>query len=351
MSTLALMEQGVTLGADGELFVIERAGTAIQRVRMNDVDEVLVFGSVTLTPGAVAALLRRGTATVFLSARGRYRGRLEGPASKDVELRVTQFERMRNADFALGLARAIVEGKIANQRQVLLRSQREHRREDLAQPIAALRLLIGQIGEATSVDQVRGLEGRAAAVYFGAFGPCLRNPRFSFSTRSRRPPRDPVNALLSFGYTLLGIVMETAVRRAGLEPMLGAFHAPDYGRPSLVLDLIEEFRPVVVDTLALRLVNRREVADEDFEAVGRADEDAFAAEDEPATPALLPGVWLSESGRRVFFRAWGRRLREVVYYPLRGQRLMLEEIMRQQAYQTARLVRGEPGPYVPFVPR
>ena len=212
--------------------------------------------------------------------------------------------------------------------------------------------MLGLVEEADSIEALRGLEGQAAALYFGVFGKCIRNAQFTFTTRTRRPPRDPPNAMLSFGYTLLGTVMESAVLRVGLDPMVGVFHSPDYGRPSLVLDLIEEFRPVVVDALVLRVMNRREVAPEDFEEP-LDDADIAAAEDAEPDHAEPAGraVWLGPSGRRVFFRAWGRRLRETHFYPVRQQTLMLEEIMQQQVYQLARVIGREAERYQPFVVR
>jgi CRISPR-associated protein Cas1 len=352
MRTLALMEQGLTLGVEGELFSIERAGRRIELVRVADVGEVQIFGSIALTPAAVALVLARGIDVVFLTPRGRYRGRLVGRGSRNVELRRHQFVRLADPAFALAVGKGIVSGKIANQRNLLLRAQREHRREDLADAIGGMRQMLARVERAAALDELRGLEGQAAALYFGAFGKCLRNPAFTFTRRSRRPPRDPVNAALSFGYTLLGTVMESIVLRVGLDPMMGAFHQPDYGRPSLMLDLIEEFRPVVVDALVLRLFNRRELSTEDFES-GLDDVEAVWAGDEPAGEGDGggQGIWLGEAGRRVFFRAWGRRLRDVVYYPPRDQRLTLEEIMEQQAYHFGRVLRGQEQSYRPFVPR
>jgi CRISPR-associated protein Cas1 len=352
MPTLALMEQGTKLAVDGEQFSIEREGAVIQQVRMADVDEVLVFGSIALTPAAIAALLQRGTDTLFLTAHGRYRGRLIGKPGKNVHLRLTQFDRLRDPAVAASLARNLVGGKIANQRALLLRSQREQRREDLAEAIAGMRRLLEALETAESVEAIRGIEGQAAALYFGVFGKCIRNPEFTFVRRTRRPPRDPVNAVLSFGYTLLTMGMESAVLRVGLDPMVGVFHTPDYGRPSLVLDLIEEFRPVLVDTLALRIVNRREVAREDFEEF--TDEaDALAAGDEPpeAEPNVGRPVWLGPTGRKIFFRAWGRRLRETHFYEVRRQTLTLEDIMQQQAYQLARVLNSEAPTYRAFTLR
>jgi CRISPR-associated protein Cas1 len=354
MATLALMEQGMTLAVEGEMFSVEREGKVVQQVRMAEVDEVLVFGAITLTPAAIAALLQRGIDTVFLTARGRYRGRLAGKPGRNVELRLAQFDRLRDPAVAAPLARALVGGKVANQRYVLLRAQREQKREDLAGAIAAMRGLMERAETAETVEALRGLEGQSAALYFGVLGKCIRNPQFSFAGRTRRPPRDPANAMLSFGYTLLGTVMEAAVLRVGLDPMVGALHAPEYGRPSLVLDLIEEFRPVVVDSLVLRVINRREVAPEDFEEP--LDEAEFAAADEAEAEGPEPDrpgrpVWLGPSGRKVFFRAWGRRLRETHFYAVRGQTLTLEEIMQQQVYQLARVIGGEQERYEPFVVR
>lgn len=353
MRTLALMEQGLTVGVEGELFSIERAGRRIELVRVADVAEVQIFGSITLTPAAVSLALARGIDVVFLTPRGRYRGRLVGRGSRNVELRRHQTVRLADPAFALAVGKGVVSGKIANQRNLLLRAQREHRRQDLADAIGGMRQMLTRVGQATSLDELRGLEGQAAALYFGSFGKCLRNPAFTFTRRSRRPPRDPVNAALSFGYTLLGTLMESIVLRVGLDPMMGAFHQLDYGRPSLMLDLIEEFRPVVVDALVLRLFNRRELAKEDFEAgldeveaVWAAPGDEGAGDEEGAR-----GTFLGETGRRVFFRAWGRRLREVVYYPPRDQRLTFEEVMEQQVYHFARVLRGEEETYHPFVPK
>jgi len=352
VGTLALMEQGMTLAVSGEIFSVEREGQAVQQVRMSDVDEVLVFGSIALTPAAIGALLQRGIDTVFLSATGRFRGRLMGKPGRNVELRLAQMDRCRDPRVAVPLARALVGGKIANQRALLLRAQREQKREDLAEAIGGLRRLLEGIETAPSVEMVRGLEGQAAALYFGVFGRCLRNPEFTFTRRTRRPPRDPVNAMLSFGYTLLGTIMESSVLRVGLDPMVGVFHAPEYGRPSLALDLIEEFRPVMVDTLALRLINRREVAREDFEELH--DDAEFAAlgeADSESADVAQPAVWLGPTGRRVFFRAWGRRLHETHFYAVRQQTLALEEIMQQQVYQVARVLKGEETTYRPFLVR
>lgn len=353
MRSLVLMEQGLTLGAEGEEFEIRKADAVIEKVRAAEVAEVLVFGNIHLTPHSVSILLARGIDTVFLTARGRYRGRLVGPASKNIDLRICQYRRWNDPGTRDAMARAIAIGKISNQRNLILRAQRELKSDRLAKAAADMRRLLQSIGPDTNAESVRGFEGQAAAVYFGNFGACIRNPAFSFSKRTRRPPQDPVNAMLSFGYTLLNVAMESIVSRAGLDPMLGSFHSPEYGRPSLSLDLMEEFRPLIVDSLVLRLVNRRQVTPEDFEEPP-AGEDVWMDDSEPEegrSENRPRAVWLGETGRRVFFREWGRRLRESVFYEPRREVRSLEDIMRYQVYHFARVLKGEEEEYQPFVPR
>jgi CRISPR-associated protein Cas1 len=346
------MEQGLVVGVAGKVLRLERAGNLVQEVRLGELGEVLVFGAITLTPGAVAALLDRRLDVVFLTARGRYRGRLLGRSSRNVELRMAHQDMSRDRARCLAVAKAIVQGKLANQRNLLLRAQREHRRADLAEAIGAIRQVAERVPEAADLDAVRGLEGAAAARYFPALGTCVRQSGFEFTVRSRRPPRDPANALLSFGYTLLTSLVESLALRVGLEPQVGCLHVAEYGRPSLALDLIEEMRPVLVDSMMLRLVNRRELAREDFDWLTPGEDDPWSDEAvASADEAGARGTWLNESGRKIFFRAWGRRLREVAEYAPQQRRLAYEQIVEQQVYHFARVVKGEDAEYAAFVPR
>jgi CRISPR-associated protein Cas1 len=351
VSRLALMEQGTVVAADGEMLVLERGDEIIRRIRVADVEQVLVFGSITLAPSALALLLRRGVDVVLLTPRGRYRGRVVGGFNRNVERRLAQFDRLRDPAAALAIARQIVAGKVANQRSLLLRIQREQKLPALGDAIAEMRRAQAAAASAASLDQLRGLEGQASAAYFGVFGQCIRNPAFAFGGRTRRPPRDPVNAILSFGYTLLVTAMESTVLRAGLDPMLGALHQAEFGRPSLVLDLMEEFRPILVDALALRLVNRRLIRREDFEEFLAEPGDPLADAEVGGDAAAGTIVWLADSGRRIFFRAWGQRFRETHWYDPRAQTLTFEQILRQQVYHFARVVMGEEAVYVPFTVR
>jgi CRISPR-associated protein Cas1 len=373
MHTLSLTEQGTTLHAEGDLLVVRRGEAVLHRVRAAELDQVLVFGRIELTSGALALLLHRGIDVALLTARGNFRGRLVGRQPKNVALRLAQYQRVSDPAFCLRVARRVVAAKIKHQRDVLLRAQRRLQDEPLALALGQLRLLGERIEAVGDLDVLRGLEGQAAAVYFGQFDKLLRNDRFRFAGRTRRPPRDPVNACLSFGYAVLGTVIETEIYRCALDPQLGFFHQPAFGRPSLMLDVLEEFRPLV-DLLVVRLVNRRQLGPADFEqrtgqslAEVLADEAPSGEPGEPIdalpgqpTPAPTPqnpettqpvvGVYLNQTGRKVFLAEFFRRLRERMDYPPRDAALELRDIVRQQIYHLARVIEGDQPDYLPFVP-
>ena len=264
MHALVLTEQGTELRAEGDLLVVARAGRAMRKVRVIDIQQVLIMGRCEVTSGAIALVARRGVDLVWLTQNGRFRARLATRTSANAPLRLAQYAACANPQTALGIARPIVGAKIRHQRELLLRAQRRLKDDALAQTLSRMRVLADRSATEPTLDGLRGVEGQGAALYFGQFGKLLRNEAFSFTVRSRRPPRDPVNACLSFGYAVLGSLCEQEVCRCGLDPLLGFLHLPHYGRPSLMLDLLEEFRPVV-DGIVLRLINRRQLTPGDFE--------------------------------------------------------------------------------------
>jgi CRISPR-associated protein Cas1 len=368
MHALAVTEQGMDLHVEGESLLLYRGKQLARRVRLAEVDEVLLFGRVEISSGAIAALARRRVDVVFLTQQGYFRARLVSAGSRNVGLRLAQVRRALDPAFCVQVARALVAGKITHQRQLLLRGQRRLRDPDLADVLGRLRLLAEQCPREDDLDRLRGLEGQAAALYFSQFPKLLRGTELTFAGRSRRPPRDPVNACLSFGYSLLGTVAETEVSRSGLEPLVGFFHQPQHGRPSLMLDVIEEFRPFI-DALVLRLVNRRQLGPVDFERRGGPALEEVLAEMPPAdlgsgpagsgAPAAAPpdaegpvgeGVYLAHAGRRIFLTEFFRRLRERLYYPPRQGAYELRDILREQVYHLARVIEGADPAYVAFVP-
>jgi CRISPR-associated protein Cas1 len=360
MHSLAITEQGTHVHVEGELLLLSREGQVVRRVRLGEVSQVLLFGRVEVSSAAMAALTRRKVDVVFLTRQGYFRARLAGPSSPHAALRLAQMKRALDPAFCVLVARAQVAGKITHQRQLLLRAQRRLRDDDLAEVLGRLRLLAEQAVRETDLDRLRGLEGMAAALYFGQFGKLLLSTELVFAGRSRRPPRDEVNACLSFGYALLGTVIETEVLRSGLDLMIGFFHQPQYGRPSLMLDVLEEFRPLV-DALVLRLINRRQLGPLDFERRGgpALEEVLGAAPEEEAggvpggeesAAAAGEGVYLADTGRKIFLTEFFRRLRERLWYPPRQGTFELRDVIREQVYHLARVIEDREPAYVAFVP-
>lgn len=343
---LAVVESGHSVHLHGELLELRRGGKRARTVKLAELDQLLLFGAVELTHAALMALLARGIDVVFLTKGGSYRGRLVARTSRHVELRVAQYQRLSDPAWSLDVARKIVAAKIRNQRHLVLRSQASLADESLAEILARLRLLAQDAERAEDREALLGIEGAAGNAYFGVFGKLIRNPLFSFTKRTRRPPKDPVNACLSFGYVFLTTLVEGDVAAAGLDPMLGAFHQPEYGRPSLALDLVEEFRAPIVDSVVLRLINRRQLVPADFgspsEALG---EDQLAAEEDQSG-----AVYLLERGRKIFIRELLARLREEVFDPQAGVTTDWRGLIRAQVYRLAQQIKGQ-GTYEPFVQR
>jgi CRISP-associated protein Cas1 len=288
-----------------------------------------VFGNIQLTTQVMGFLLDRGIDTAFISLGGRLKGRLMPLDSKNVELRLRQFEMVRDQRFALRVARAIVAGKISNCCEVLSRYQRNHAECNVKSELAELAGAAEQSDEAQSVDSLRGVEGQAAAVYFRAFARLLRKG-LAFSRRTRRPPTDPVNSLLSFGYSLLYNEAIGALAAVGVDPYLGFYHAVRYGRCSLALDLMEEMRPLVVDRLVLNLLNLEAIKAADFE------------------PGQEGGVYLASQGRRRFLAEYERALTNEFTSRRKPEQASLRHALHDQALKMQRAI-VEAKPYRPFV--
>lgn len=340
----ALVESGYTVHLHGELLELRRGGKVARTLKLAELDQLLLFGQVEVSHAALMACLARGIDVVFLTKGGSFRGRLVARASRHVELRMAQYQKLAQSEASLELARKFIAAKIRNQRYLMLRAQGRLSDETLTDALVQLRLLARDAEHAQSREELLGIEGAAGSIYFGHFGKLIRNPLFSFTKRTRRPPKDPVNACLSFGYVLLTTLVEGDVAAAGFDPMLGAFHQPEYGRPSLALDLVEEFRAPIVDALTLRLINRRQLVPADFgspsEALG---EDQLLAEEDQTG-----AVYLLERGRKIYLREFLARLREEVYDPQAGVTTDWRGLIRAQVYRLAQQVKGQ-GSYEPFV--
>lgn len=349
MAILYVTDQGATVTKDGKRLVVRKLGKVVRWVHTFSLDQVVLMGNVTLSPPAMAFLLTEGIDTVFLSFHGKYRGRLVSEFSKNVELRRIQFKRLEDVDFRLRCAQCYVRGKLDNCRSLLRSRNREVGSESVTAAIHRLRLLARQAGKMESVETLMGIEGTAAAAHFGCFRHLIRAEGIEFSGRNRRPPRDPVNVLLSLGYTLLANAIQTQVHIVGLDPYLGCLHSVEYGRPSLVLDLMEEFRPVVVDSLVLRVVNQRIVRNTDFYRPDEREPAAFDFAEEEPIKEEYPIV-LRHEGMKKFVTQFENRLQQQVMYLPRGRRLTYRNVLLEQVRLFARSLSDEEE-YAPFVMR
>jgi CRISP-associated protein Cas1 len=340
LAILYVTEQGAVLTKQGNRLVVEKLHKTIQWVHAFKVEQVVLMGSVSLSPAVIPFLLQEGIDTVFMSLYGKYRGRLVSQFAKNIDLRRLQFRKMDDPNFCLELARIYVQGKLFNSRVLLRRQNQEIQKEEITAVLHRLRALARQTESAEKVDTVMGIEGAGAAAYFGCFRHLVRAEGITFEGRNRRPPRDPVNVLLSLGYTLLANAVQTQVQVAGLDPFLGCLHSPEYGRPSLVLDLMEEFRPVLVDALVLALVNRRIIQPTDFYRPEEREPAAFDfAETEPIRENYP--ILLAHTGMKKFITQFENRLNQRLLYPPKGQRLSYREIFLEQVRLLVRHLKGE----------
>lgn len=339
LNTLFVTAPDAYVRLDGETLKVERENQTLLQVPEHHLGAVVLFGNAQMSSHAMARCAAEGRDVTFLDYAGRFRCRVVGPVSGNVLLRLAQHEAMRNPETALDIARAIVAGKIRNGRQTLARGAREIENTDYSR---ALRVGADHMGsipprlpKAQTLDEVRGAEGEAAAWYFEVFGNLITAPQtdFSFRLRTRRPPRDRVNALLSFFYALLTADCVAACEGVGLDPQIGFLHAPRPGRPSLALDLVEEFRSCVADRLVLTLINRRQLRANHFtvrEGAGNS-------------------VLLNEEGRKIALVAYQKRKQETVGHPFLKDKAPLGLLPHLQARLLARHLRGDLETYPPYL--
>jgi CRISPR-associated protein Cas1 len=325
---------GFSVGRSGGLLQIREKGSIIQEARLNDVSQMNIFGSVSVTSGAVQALCELERPIAYFSFGGWFYGMTAGLGLKNVFLRREQFRRSDDDGFCLRVARAIVATKIRNQRTML---QRNHV-EPPARALEALKRLARRVLEAGQLETLLGIEGTAAHLYFGHLAGMLKvedgeeGPAFDFTRRNRRPPRDPVNALLSLGYSLLARDLTIVCHAVGFDPFIGFYHQPRFGRPALSLDLMEGFRPLIVDSAVLTAINTRMVTPDDFVHVGES-------------------VALTARGRKRFLQAYEQRMDALVTHPLFGYRVNYRRVLEIQARLLARVVTGELPDYPGFETR
>lgn len=339
LNTLYVTTQGTVLRLEHDTVRVLADRETRARLPLVRLDAIVVFGRVTVTTALIHRCAEDGRGVVWLSNHGRFRGRLTGGTLGNVMLRRAQHLALSEPDQKLVLARQFVAGKVQNARSLLLRSARDSTGEfdESELRIAAERLaaLLGEVRQSSDLDALRGLEGIAARSYFAVFARMVRAGRDSFAPagRSRRPPRDRANALLSFFYALLRAECEAALEGVGLDPQVGYLHALRPGRPALALDLMEELRPAVADRLALRTINRRQIRAEHFDE----------------TPG--GAVNLTEAGRRATLAAYQKNKERATPHRLLKDRVPVGLIPHVQARLLARHLRGDLKHYLPHLMR
>lgn len=354
MATLYVTEVGTQVRKLGERLVLVKGKEVLDEIPLPDVDQVVMMGqSVSLTTAALFALTRRGVDIVYLTGAGRQAAHVMGPEHKHGRLRHLQALMVAQPQQSMALAGAVVQGKINNQR-VLARRHAE-RASWAGSALDGMDAMAKRIAQARNVDELRGLEGQAAKEYFSLFRRLLARPRdgsdWGFDRRAYYPPTDPVNAMLSFGYTLLLNDMVAACAMVGLDPYLGCFHAIDYGRPSMALDLIEEFRPVIVDSLVLSLVNHGQIGLRDFQARRQEDADEEDAAPQSAETQNARPIYLTDEGRKKFLTGYSQRVNDLAAAPAAGQRTTFRRMFQLQSQAMARVILGEAGSYQPLMMR
>jgi CRISP-associated protein Cas1 len=335
-NTLYVTTQGAYLGKDGTNVVVRVKKEKKLSVPIHNLDSVVCFGNVGCSPFLMGLCGQEDVSLSFHTERGRFLARVLGPQSGNVLLRRAQHEKTRCPQTSADFARWVVAAKVANGRRVLQRALRDHGEKIQKEPLEAagkrMAGILRRLEDPAPLEQVRGLEGEAANNYFGAFDHMIVGDKesFFFHERTRRPPRDNMNALLSFIYALLTGDVRSACESAGLDPQMGFLHADRSGRPSLALDLVEELRPVVADRLALSLVNRRQVSATGFETQEAG------------------GVRMDDKTRRTVLVAYQKRKDEEISHPYLGEKMTLGLVPMIQARLLARWLRGDLDAYPPF---
>lgn len=332
MATLYVTEPGSRIEREYRRVLVTKDDEVLQAVPWDRLSEIVLVGrGVGATTPVLHALLGAGVGLTLVSRTGKLLGRLVPPTPKNIPARQAQYAAAQDPDFCLRVSRAIVAGKLRNSRAMARRVARDRSGID-AGPIAEITRCLKAVPAVADMAALRGLEGQAARAYFAVWRQAFSGG-LGFERRTRRPPKDPVNALLGLGYSLLTQNLMTACEIAGLDPYDGFFHADKYGRPALALDLVEEFRAIVVDSLVRTMVNKRMVKESDFRP----------AQGEKG------GVYLTRRGLRTFLTQYSRRLKARVVHPYYGKRLSYQKCFEVQTRLLRKVIEKGLDEYPPFV--
>lgn len=345
MESLYVIEPGAYLRREGQMLKVVKDGKIVDTIPSEDLQRLMLVGYVSLSGPVLDFLIRRRVETVFVTPTGRFRARLALDEHRHVQQRARQYLGLNDPAIVLRAAASIVEGKICNMAGFLLLRARRYGHEALRIAAAQLKSLRAKVHGSRDLDRLRGIEGAATRAYYAAMPQLIKNDRFEFKGRNRRPPLDPVNAMLSFVYTLLTNEVLSAVKTVGLDPYLGALHAVSYGRPSLACDLVEEYRAFLGDRMVLSLINRRSVRPEDF-VYRSAPPAEFVDEDEMRRKRP---VEMKPSLCRAFISAYEEMMKREIYYPPLNKKLSYRFLLLNQARQFDKFLEDPDKVYPPFI--
>jgi CRISPR-associated protein Cas1 len=340
LNSLYVTTEGAWLRKDGENVVMDVDQQERARVPAHMLESLVCFGRVMVSPPLMGYCAEQGISVCFLSQNGRFLARVEGPVSGNVLLRREQYRRSDEPSACTAIIRHMLIGKLYNQRVVLGRALRDHGESMTPEASAAvthahqrLERISQKLATEENAPLLRGLEGEAAQAYFGVLDHLIRvpTPALRFNGRNRRPPRDAVNALLSFFYTLLTHDCRSALEVVGLDPAVGFLHRDRPGRPSLALDLMEEFRAFLADRLMLSMINRRQLSERDFQTMDNG------------------VVLLRDTSRKDLLVAYQERKREEVLHAFVNEKMPIGQLPLMQAQLLARHLRGDLDAYPPFL--
>ncbi len=290
MAVIYLLEQGSTLRKVSRRLVVEKEGHILLEIPEFKIERIIIFGNIQLTTQVMKFLLQSGIETSFMTIHGKLIGKLSPIESKNIELRMLQYKKFQDEHFRLSFAKSVVKGKIKNSKVILQKYQRNHPEINFENQIKKMDILLRELKRKIKVSSVFGVEGRASAIYYSCFGKMFRK-ELRFEKRTKHPPLDPTNALLSLGYTLITNEMISILSSIGFDPYIGYFHGIEYGRPSLALDLIEEFRAPIIDRLTLEIFNKAILSSKDFEKKGN-------------------GIFLKHIVRKKYYLQYERRMQQ-----------------------------------------
>lgn len=345
MERMYVLEPGTTLRKSGQNLRLMKHDVLLGEVPLEDLEQLTLVGFASLSGAVLDALIRHRVETVLLTPQGRFRARLMVDEHKHVKRRQAQYVRLSDPATALAVAKAIVGGKVRNSSRLLALRGSQFGSPELHKAAAQLKGVADFVAAQKDMGAVRGLEGHAGNLYFKAFPHLIRTPGFTFDGRNRRPPKDPVNALLSFVYTMLTNEVLTAVKTVGLDPYLGTLHTVEYGRPSLACDLVEEWRNFLGDRLVLTLINRRVIGPADFVVRDVSCTDAVDEKDlrEKRPVEMKPRV------ASAFVQAYEKWMAGRLRNPQTGEETDYRGLIRGQARNFSRFLLGECEAYQPFL--